>query len=146
MRGGQTGASERLKYKIEHIGCNERRPDWSERLKYKIEHIGCNERRPDWSERATERARLKDRTGSIFQARALKPFTQPRFGASSSTTNESYLLILHSLASLATQSLACSLAHTLVSLAEPLTADKRGIQFQRYSESNSNSFKVKGSQ
>nr|CAD7449029.1 unnamed protein product [Timema bartmani] len=33
-----------------------------ERLKYKIDHIGCNERWPDWSARATERARLKDRT------------------------------------------------------------------------------------
>nr|CAD7266352.1 unnamed protein product [Timema shepardi] len=40
-----------------------------ERLKYKIEHIGCNGRWPHWS----ERARLKDRTVSIFQARALDP-------------------------------------------------------------------------
>ncbi|CAG2053686.1 unnamed protein product [Timema podura] len=45
----------------------------SERLKYKIEHMGCNERWPDWSARVTERAHLKDRTGSIFQARMLDP-------------------------------------------------------------------------
>nr|CAD7424701.1 unnamed protein product [Timema monikensis] len=44
-----------------------------ERLKYKIEHIGCNGGWPHWSERATERARLKDRTDSIFRARALDP-------------------------------------------------------------------------
>nr|CAD7437783.1 unnamed protein product [Timema bartmani] len=62
------------------------------------------------SERATERARLKDRTGSIFQARTLDPFTQPRFGASSSTNNERYQLITRSLASVATQSLTRSLA------------------------------------
>nr|CAD7438597.1 unnamed protein product [Timema bartmani] len=54
-----------------------------------------------------ERARLKDRTGSIFQERTLEPEQSSlqelgniflRFGASSSTTNESYLLILRSLA------------------------------------------------
>nr|CAD7587823.1 unnamed protein product [Timema genevievae] len=39
-----------------------------------------------------------------------KSFTQPRFGASSSTTNENYLSITRSIASLATQSLARSLA------------------------------------
>ncbi|CAG2054218.1 unnamed protein product [Timema podura] len=73
-------------------------------------------------ELATERARLKDRTGSIFQERALDPvqsslqalgniiFTEPRFVASSSTTIESSLLITRSLASLATQSLPRSLA------------------------------------
>nr|CAD7439965.1 unnamed protein product [Timema bartmani] len=44
----------------------------------------------------------------------LLPFAQPRFGASPSTTNESYLLITRSLASLATQSLARSLARLSV--------------------------------
>nr|CAD7448374.1 unnamed protein product [Timema bartmani] len=49
-------------------------------------------------ERVTERARLKDRTGSIFQACTLDQFTQPRFGASLSTNNERYQLITRSLA------------------------------------------------
>nr|CAD7459530.1 unnamed protein product [Timema tahoe] len=76
---------------------------------------------------ATERARLKDRTGFIFQARALHPvqsslqalgniiFTEPRFEPMPPRQQlESYLLITRSLASLATQSLGRSLARLSV--------------------------------
>nr|CAD7395672.1 unnamed protein product [Timema cristinae] len=38
-------------YNLDHESGLRGQPDWaSERLKYKIEHIGCNERWPDWSE------------------------------------------------------------------------------------------------
>ncbi|CAG2053361.1 unnamed protein product [Timema podura] len=81
------------------------------------------------SERVTEHARSKDRTVSIFQAPALDQLAnalvvlsstaedgeiEPRFGASSSTTNDSYLLITRSFTSLATQSLARSLTRLSV--------------------------------
>nr|CAD7458441.1 unnamed protein product [Timema tahoe] len=56
--------------------------------------------------------------GSVTMSQNFKgvlvEFTQPRFGTSSSTTNESYLLITRSLASLATQSLVRLLARLSV--------------------------------
>nr|CAD7443905.1 unnamed protein product [Timema bartmani] len=69
-RGRAARLGERLKYKIEHFGCNERWPDWaSERAtKNKIEHIGCNERWPDWRARSTRNSSTEQeiRSGREF--------------------------------------------------------------------------------
>nr|CAD7569727.1 unnamed protein product [Timema californicum] len=80
-------------------------------------HTGASERA---SARATERARLKDRTVSIFQARALDPVQSSLQALGNIIVWSANYALARSLASVATQSLARSLARTLVSLAEPL--------------------------
>nr|CAD7457846.1 unnamed protein product [Timema tahoe] len=66
---------------------------------------------PDWSERATERARLKDRTGSISR---YSPGTDPSLLVNNYRELSANHTLARTLASLATQSLAHSLARSSV--------------------------------